>query len=756
MWKFLSGSACERNGLVETLNDMQGRQMWVFDPNAGTPEQLLEVDRLRSVYWENRNEQKNSADELLRLQCTKKRQSTNGKVPSVNTDLTDENVTAVIKHAVAFFEELQQEDGHWPGDYGGPMFLLPGMVTTLYVTGLLDTVLTPHHKEEMLRYLKNHQNPDGGFGLHIEGPSTMFCTGLCYATLRVLGMGPDDPVCQRAREWILARGGVTYITSWGKFWLAVLGVYSWKGLNPMPPELWLIPHSAWTGLGWVHPGRVWCHCRMVYLPMSYVYAKRFEPKMTKLMYELREELYTEPYSKIDWNSTRNLCAKEDLDYPHPIIQDMIWWTLYQAEPFLEGSWLRKKALEEAMAQIHFEDENTRYICIGPLNKAMNLLCCWIDNPDCIEVKKHIPRLYDYLWLAEDGMKMQGYNGSQCWDTCFAVQAITASGLGAQFKSCLKKALHFVDVTQVREDVPDRNRHYRHISKGAWPFSTRDHGWPISDCTSEGVKASLALRHLAAVVGPPIDDNRLFDGVHVMLSLQNATGGWATYELRRSFSFMELLNPSEVFNNIMIDYDYVECTSACMTALVDFRRDFPGHRSGQIDAALKRGLAYILSIQRPDGSWYGSWGNCFTYATWFGCEALAAMGLLAGENKAQDRACAFLLSKQNKEGGWSESYLSCKTKVYTESKNGESDVVQTAWAVLALISAGYHRIDRKPIDAGIRVLIKKQQPSGDFPQEGITGVFNKTCMITYANYRNIFPIWALGAYRSAVLVGVPKH
>jgi cycloartenol synthase len=29
---------------------------------------------------------------------------------------------------------------------------------------------------------------------------------------------------------------------------------------------------------------------------------------------------------------------------------------------------------------------------------------------------------DYLWVAEDGMKMQGYNGSQLWDTAFTVQA----------------------------------------------------------------------------------------------------------------------------------------------------------------------------------------------------------------------------------------------------------------------------------------------------------------------------------------------
>jgi len=29
--------------------------------------------------------------------------------------------------------------------------------------------------------------------------------------------------------------------------------------------------------------------------------------------------------------------------------------------------------------------------------------------------------------------------------------------------------------------------YRHINKGGWPFSTQDHGWPVSDCTAEGLK-----------------------------------------------------------------------------------------------------------------------------------------------------------------------------------------------------------------------------------------------------------------------------
>ena len=36
----------------------------------------------------------------------------------------------------------------------------------------------PQHIAEMIRYLANHQNGDGGYGLHIEGHSTMFGTAL--------------------------------------------------------------------------------------------------------------------------------------------------------------------------------------------------------------------------------------------------------------------------------------------------------------------------------------------------------------------------------------------------------------------------------------------------------------------------------------------------------------------------------------------------------------------------------------------------
>ena len=36
------------------------------------------------------------------------------------------------------------------------------------------------------------------------------------------------------------------------------------------------------------------------------------------------------------------------------VQDLLWWSLYKAEPFLVGSTLRKKALDEAIRHIHYE------------------------------------------------------------------------------------------------------------------------------------------------------------------------------------------------------------------------------------------------------------------------------------------------------------------------------------------------------------------------------------------------------------------
>ena len=159
-------------------------------------------------------------------------------------------------------------------------------------------------------------------------------------------------------------------------------------------------------------------------------------------------------------------------------------------------------------------------------------------------------------------------------------------------------------------------------------------------------------------------------------------------------------------------------------------------------AVERGRDYILQIQRPDGAWYGSWGICFTYGTWFGVSGLRAAGL-DEDDPAIQRALEFLVDRQLPDGGWGELPESCRLGEYIQAEEGQA--VMTSWALLALVKGG--RRDSEAVARGVEFLIDRQCDDGTWPDEHICGVFNHTCAIHYDNYLKIFPTWALAACRS---------
>ena len=85
--------------------------------------------------------------------------------------------------------------------------------------------------------------------------------------------------------------------------------------------------------------------------------------------------------------------------------------------------------------------------------------------------------------------------------------------------------------------------------------------------------------------------------------------------------------------------------------------------------------------------YGYWGICFVYAACFILGGLDAAGKTYDNCEAVRKGVNFVLSIQNDEGGWGESYKSCTSEVYTPLDGNRTNLVQTSWAMLGLMSAG---------------------------------------------------------------------
>lgn len=184
-------------------------------------------------------------------------------------------------------------------------------------------------------------------------------------------------------------------------------------------------------------------------------------------------------------------------------------------------------------------------------------------------------------------------------------------------------------------------------------------------------------------------------------MQNADGGFASYERARAGAWLERLSPAEVFDQIMVEHSYTECTAAVLTSLALFRRHFPDYRASEIEATISRSADYILASQRRDCSWEGAWAICFTYATFFALEGLEMVHQTYQTSEPVRKACDWLVSMQQNDGGWGEHWSSCELRRYVQHE--KSQVVNTSWAVLALMAARYPH--EAAIERGLQVCFR---------------------------------------------------
>lgn len=637
-----------------------------------------------------------------------------------------------LERAVAHLCSLQWEGGYFEGEMVWNTMLLSQYVITQRIVGRWPI------EGERLRLIVKHyevtQREDGSWPMHGEGPGYVFFTTLAYVALRLLGLPADHPMLAKARAWLRRQpGGVPSVPSWGKFWLAMLRLYGWEGVNPIPPEIFLLPDSVP-----LHPNNYYNHTRYIYLGIGFLYGKRFSVDLGPLADELRGELYDRPYESIDFARHRHDIAATDL-YVRPSLPLRLAWDAlvqYERRPLKA---LRQKALQHCFERIQYEVFATRGQGLSPVNGLLNCLALYAEDPRHPELGPALDAMESWKWQDEaEGIRYCGAH-STAWDTAFAIRALCAAPAAERARAEVRRAYAWLKKTQMQEELPSREAQRRDPILGGWCFSDGEHRWPVSDCTAEALSAILAAHEKDLIPeNERISDERLVQAVRFIMYRQNADGGFGSYERRRGAAILELVNPSEMYGNCMTERSYTECTASCVGALARFRAVYPTVERDAIDEAVSRGVRLLRSRQLPDGSYLGFWGVNFTYAIFHVIEALTAAGVPPSD-PAIARAAEWLLTKQKADGGWGEHWKSCMTDSYVE--HPESQAAMTAWALLALLEV--LPPDEAHVARAARCLERLQGADGAWPHQAQSGIFFSTAMLDYRLYKDVFPTWALG-------------
>src|SRR2546430_2334974 len=109
-----------------------------------------------------------------------------------------------IDRAVEHMFSIQHPDGYWWGE-------LEANITMAAERLMLERFLTiedPQRTAKIARYILERQQPDGSWPIYYAGPGDPSVTIEAYFALKLAGITPDSPAMVRARDFILAHGGI--------------------------------------------------------------------------------------------------------------------------------------------------------------------------------------------------------------------------------------------------------------------------------------------------------------------------------------------------------------------------------------------------------------------------------------------------------------------------------------------------------------------------------------------------------------------
>jgi squalene-hopene/tetraprenyl-beta-curcumene cyclase len=619
----------------------------------------------------------------------------------------EEAAAETLRRAVDHLLKLQHERGWWKGE-------LETNVTIDAEDLLLRQFLGIRGEDETrlaANWIRSQQREDGTWANFYGGPAELSTTVESYVALKLAGDPANAAHMRRARRYIQESGGLERTRVFTHLWLSLFGLWSWDAVPALPPEVIFLPE--WFPLN-VYDFACWA--RQTIVALCVVGAHRPVRAIPGFdVDELRTGAVPQRYERLHplgaWKG-----GFQRLDRA---------LQLYERHP---SKRLRRLALARATEWIlRRQEADGSWGGIQPpwvySLMALNVMGYPLDHP---AMKAGLEGIDPFTIVEDDRRRLEACQ-SPVWDTALSMIALADAGVPADHPAMVR-ATDWILAEEIRVQGDWAVRRPA-LAPGGWAFEFANDTYPDIDDTAEVV---LALRRVAD--GYP-ERQRLEAaadrGAAWVRGMQSSDGGWAAFDADNTRSLCREL-PFCDFGEV-IDPPSADVTAHVVEMLA---KEGAGPASDT-----RRGLSWLARHQERDGSWFGRWGANHIYGTGAVVPAAMAAGIPSNDPKIR-AAIGWLQGHQNPDGGWGEDLRS-----YVDGRwigRGASTASQTAWALLALLSAGER--DSEAAQRGVAWLAEAQTPEGTWDEPWYTGTgFPGDFYINYHLYRLTFPISALGRY-----------
>jgi squalene-hopene/tetraprenyl-beta-curcumene cyclase len=646
-------------------------------------------------------------------------------------DLGLDRVVDGISRAKDWLLGQQHEDGYWCGELEADTMLEADYIFMHTLLGTGDRGKMERTVNEIVR----HQNEDGGWSLYPGGPSNISYGVKCYFALKLMGWSTDHPVMVKAREWVLAHGGVVECNTFTKIYLCALGQYDYDAVPAIPPEIVLFPNWFYFN---IYEISSWS--RGILVPLSIIYAKK--PYKKILPEQGIDELFVGGRKNsnlhLRWDSKRPIGWRNFFLFFDRLTH---WFERVHIRP-LRTIAIRKA--EKWMLERFEKSDGLGAIYPAMLNSIVALRCLdySLDDPHMIRAMDEFEKLGIDCPEGTEDYPTPTFRMQPCfppvWDTAQAMYALGEAGIRRDDPRMLKAA-DWILSKEVRQKG-DWAEKVKNVEPGGWYFEFNNEFYPDVDDTGQVLLALNFVDNPRERYQYEVCQRAL----NWIWAMQCRNGGWASFDKDNTKMIFQYIPFAD--HNAMLDPPTVDITGRMLEMLAQYGFT-------RKDPRVEKAVQFILREQESDGSWFGRWGVNYLYGTFLVLRGLEAMGMWNHEPVIQ-QAAEWIRMVQNADGGWGET---CGTYDDPAQRGiGPSTPSQTAWAVLGLLAAGDTRSDS--VAKGVRWLVERQHGDGSWDElmpgrngeSYYTGTgFPRVFYLGYHLYKQYFPLLALTTYQRAM-------